>query len=540
MKQFPDYTENIDELSMKQRERVTTEIGKTYNCLTITSFAFRNRNELYFNCRCVCGKEKSIKHLYLKNGHTVSCGCQRGKVELGENERDDLTGMTFGLWTVLSRDLSKTNRPFYLCRCACGTERSIDKYTLKKGLSWHCGCQAEKVRVAAAQKYRKKYAEGAYDRAPTNLIGQRFGRLTVVELLTEKRSGVEAKYRCVCDCGNETVKTYPALMGGALSCGCLKIETRDDITGQKFGRLTALEPIARPGKRLVWKCRCDCGKEMEVMPQYLKNGSTQSCGCLGREKGKTIIKAALANSGIVDGTSLPMVRGALEGKIRADNTSGARGVDLMKGRYYASITFKGKKYSLGGYGTLEEAAAVRKQAEQIIYGEWLEHFESDLKEDYEAEVAEKRIAALKELQEANRKEPSRAPKKRKERIEGYKEAVAGMTRDEEEDYLWTTLRMMSGPNYQTSRGVKFKFRIKGGEMFVDRKEKSITKSTVMRAYWTGKKVQDEEGCVSGPKKLGVPGAASYLYPIFQHLGVIQVTTTAASAPSTSDHAVDED
>ncbi|MEI3350185.1 MAG: hypothetical protein V8R18_03505 [Clostridium sp.] len=57
--------------------------------------------------------------------------------------------------------------------------------------------------------------------------------------------------------------------------------------------------------------------------------------------------------------------------------------------------------------------------------------------------------------------------------------------------------------------------IRGNEMFVSRKEKSVTRASILVAY---KKAQ-ELGCVTGPKQLGVFGA-SYLYPVFLRLGII--------------------
>ena len=67
-------------------------------------------------------------------------------------------------------------------------------------------------------------------------------------------------------------------------------------------------------------------------------------------------------------------------------------------------------------------------------------------------------------------------------------------------------------------GVDFTYKIHGGEMFVDRKEKSITRATVMKAY---KRVVELDGEVKGPKTLGTFGA-SYLYPIFVKMGVIRM------------------
>lgn len=61
-----------------------------------------------------------------------------------------------------------------------------------------------------------------------------------------------------------------------------------DLTGQKFGRLTANYPERITGKpRLYWNCTCDCGKITHVAPDQLKSGRVVSCGCLRNEKNKT-------------------------------------------------------------------------------------------------------------------------------------------------------------------------------------------------------------------------------------------------------------
>lgn len=57
-----------------------------------------------------------------------------------------------------------------------------------------------------------------------------------------------------------------------------------DLTGQRFGRFTVLSR-AKNNKdgRAMWLCRCDCGNERVVMGKCLRNGHTQSCGCLNKE-----------------------------------------------------------------------------------------------------------------------------------------------------------------------------------------------------------------------------------------------------------------
>lgn len=60
------------------------------------------------------------------------------------------------------------------------------------------------------------------------------------------------------------------------------------LKGLRFGRLLVID---RSGTRVspngcskpLWRCLCDCGNEIDVIGQALRNGSTQSCGCLQRE-----------------------------------------------------------------------------------------------------------------------------------------------------------------------------------------------------------------------------------------------------------------
>jgi hypothetical protein len=91
------------------------------------------------------------------------------------------------------------------------------------------------------------------------------------------------------------------------------------------------------------------------------------------------------------------------------------------------------------------------------------------------------------------------------------------TNTEKEEKLWQELIYLQGCLFTTSKGLDFTYKIHGGEMFVDRKEKSITRSTVMKAYG---KVVELDGVVKEPKTLGTFGA-SYLYPIFVKMGLIK-------------------
>ncbi len=90
--------------------------------------------------------------------------------------------------------------------------------------------------------------------------------------------------------------------------------------------------------------------------------------------------------------------------------------------------------------------------------------------------------------------------------------------------LWDALIAWQGEMFYTAKGLAFTYSIRerrdgalGGEMFISRKEKSITQSTVFMAFH---KALELGGSVEGPKKLGTFGA-SYLYPVFIRLGVIR-------------------
>ncbi len=58
-----------------------------------------------------------------------------------------------------------------------------------------------------------------------------------------------------------------------------------NLTGERFGRLTALRDASDPGARgqRPWLCRCDCGTEIVRLASRLRQGEVSSCGCLRKE-----------------------------------------------------------------------------------------------------------------------------------------------------------------------------------------------------------------------------------------------------------------
>ena len=145
-----------------------------------------------------------------------------------------------------------------------------------------------------------------------NLIGQRFGKLTVIERNGSRYN--KAAWLCRCDCGNETTVVTNALTGcKTKSCGCIstqRIENLNkgkslvrDIAGNRYGRLlvTEFSHLSEDRKRTYWKCKCDCGAEIVVRGDSLKNGHTNSCGCYNKEilsAAKTTMTHGLTNTRI--------------------------------------------------------------------------------------------------------------------------------------------------------------------------------------------------------------------------------------------------
>lgn len=69
----------------------------------------------------------------------------------------------------------------------------------------------------------------------------------------------------------------------------------ENLTGQKFGLLTALELVTKPGEPAKWLWQCDCGNTKVIRACDVKNGRTKSCGCLRKKQASEINQKNLIN-----------------------------------------------------------------------------------------------------------------------------------------------------------------------------------------------------------------------------------------------------
>lgn len=203
------------------------------------------------------------------------------------------------------------------------------------------------------------------------------------------------------------------------------------LTGKRFGRLFVIKKAGKnKSKSILWECLCDCGNTKIVIGSNLRSGDTKSCGCLFKESLTThgmigtpvyktwemmIQRCYNANydsykfyggRGIIvcdkwlkfgrffedmgerpDGLSIDRVdneKGYFKDnciwatqtqqirnrRIQKRNSTGIVGVwwSKQRQRYVAEIMVAYKKYHIGVYKILEQAAIARKKAEQKYWG----------------------------------------------------------------------------------------------------------------------------------------------------------------------------
>lgn len=202
-----------------------------------------------------------------------------------------------------------------------------------------------------------------------SLIGRRFGKLEVTELLPSDKNG-QRRWLCRCDCGNTHVATTGNLKSGhTTNCGCRK---SPDLTGQVFGNLTVLgrsEKRSSRGARTtpMWECRCRCGAITYKATDTLKNPDLSMCADCAA---KYATEKARQCAGFVEGTQLSKIKDMTPS---AANTSGCRGIyyEGKFDRWRAQIIFQRKRYYLGTFKNKEDAIKARQRAEEELYGAFL-------------------------------------------------------------------------------------------------------------------------------------------------------------------------
>ena len=281
--------------------------------------------------------------------------------------KNDLVGKRFGKLTVISRNPQMEDRYYtWNCRCECGGEITVNTKRLTRGTVTNCGCIP-----------KTKQLRGSI---PADLTGKVFGSLTVLE--RAENIGQRSAWLCRCECGNEiAVLTSDLRREKAKSCGCKTHEFPyyRELTGERIGFLTVIRKTDKRDYKgsVLWQCHCDCGNDVLYSEDLLVHGNVKSCGCYRKKEICGKINDTLHR---IDGTCIERLNIK---KARSDNKSGHIGVHMInESAYQAWIGFKGKKYYLGTYPTLNEAIKARQRGEQL-HLDFLEEYYRERSEDSE-------------------------------------------------------------------------------------------------------------------------------------------------------------
>lgn len=156
-----------------------------------------------------------------------------------------------------------------------------------------------------------------------------------------------------------------------------------DLIGQRFGRLTVISKADRKGYVI---CKCDCGNTHTVFAGNLtrSRSPTQSCGCYRRDVSSELGKKVIIRNSAERiarnhqyGTNVGMITNQ---KLHVNNQSGHTGVwfDNARNTYQAYINLHNKRHNLGRFKSFDEAVAAREDAEDRLFAPIIDAMHTDL------------------------------------------------------------------------------------------------------------------------------------------------------------------
>lgn len=207
-----------------RKERRDANILKKYNHLIGTQInkwtildilKFDDCKDVYAKVQCSCGEVKILRLHVIRSGKQKDCGCGNRATlrdRLAEStiqKYSYLVGTKINKWTVLEilPQYNKGGKTFALCKCDCGTVKDVLITYLLNEKSKDCGCGRKQT---------------LHEMCTKDLVGKRFGKLTVLEMIEERNKYGRIQWKCKCDCGNEVIVLGNSLViGHTLSCGCM-------------------------------------------------------------------------------------------------------------------------------------------------------------------------------------------------------------------------------------------------------------------------------------------------------------------------------
>lgn len=237
------------------------------------------------NIQCRCGT------MFNRNFNTFKVEKKECDYCSGRKKYEKIeAGNQYGNWIVISKSKktgTRKSQKYWICQCQCKdkTIKEVTEDSLKQGLSTSCGCMnKEKIKELGLNSKREL------------LIGSKFNMLTVIKYHGKRNNSSKHHkhtWLCQCDCGNKIiVETTELVTGHTKSCGCLK---HHNLVGEKFGKLSVIETDTKnPNKfRTYYNCMCECGNIVSVRSDALTYGNVKSCGCVSISKGEMRVREVL-------------------------------------------------------------------------------------------------------------------------------------------------------------------------------------------------------------------------------------------------------
>lgn len=198
----------------------------------------------------------------------------------------NLINQTFGKLTVIEETSKRKNKSVvWKCLCECGNEIEASTKELRSDGVQMC---------ANCGKQRNPTIKLTQD-----IVGKKFGFLTVLEKTTKTQNDGKILYKCQCDCGEICERDRTSLQRHSSPyCGQKKCSahTKYHIGNIVNNRLILGYGDKNVEKRLYYKVKClFCNKEYEATSDNLKN--TISCGCQ-HSKGEFFISQILIENNI--------------------------------------------------------------------------------------------------------------------------------------------------------------------------------------------------------------------------------------------------
>ena len=316
----------------------------------------------------------------------------------------DLTGQRFGKLFVVERapnhySPSGNSVVMWKCLCDCQIGKENPEYVyrrgteLRRGNGWSCGCDTKEKRSKVFTK---------------NLIGQKFGRLTVLEYAGTKTYGKKnptsgALWKCICDCQLNKpeeeweyhyVTTNELTSGNTQSCGCYG---KEKLLEALYARKTPNDYRKRKGYYIGYTKKGEKFYVDESDFELIKDNKwflDENGYVVAHLNDNSFVFMHRIIMGLTPNDELEVdhIRGnkttndnrrynlrvvthaenQMNRKKQSNNTSGVIGVwyDKRKNRWIAEIQAYGKKHHLGQYKTIDEATDVRREAENILHGDY--------------------------------------------------------------------------------------------------------------------------------------------------------------------------